>query len=405
MNVHDRPGSSPTATRLGAALLGYLLAVTVLLTLLPFEFEWPAAVRIMWLGPWRDGIANVVLFLPLGFLARLVRRDAPRGLVEVLLGGALTSIAIESLQLFLPARHPSPLDVLTNAVGAWLGALLHDAVTRRRRLDARLVSQLGLELPLMGLVYLLVPLLWLAGLARGEGWFAFLPTAGFAIFGATLLATIQRLHFGPRGIVDARGMVIGAITWFAAGTIPTLRTGALVPLAVIGAMVALVAWRGGMAPEAIGTQRRFEVSALRRSAPLLAFALLALAAQPLVEGVGPWRASWGLAVARGAGAAPLATRTIIGVVEAFAAFTVFGYLLAELRSRHEASFAAAWRRLLAWSVPCAAAAVAVRGFAPGGSASASAALALGAAALYGGWLYHLLRTHVQWILAVDAARA
>jgi hypothetical protein len=359
----------------------------------------------MWVGPWHDVLANVVLFLPLGFLARLVRRDAVRGSLDVLVAGACTSLAIEALQHFLPARHPSPLDVLANAAGAWLGALLHDAVTRRRRLDARLVAQLGLELPLMGLVYLLVPLLWLAGLARGEGWFAFLPTAGFALFGATLLATIQRLHFGPHGIVDARGMVLGAVVWFLAGTIPTLRAGALLPLAAIAAMVALVTWRGGMAPEAIGTQRRFEVTALRRSAPVLALALLALAAQPLGDGVGAWRMSWGLAVARGAGAAPLATRTILGVVEAFAAFTVFGYLLAELRSRHEASFGAAWRRLLAWSVPCAAMAVAVRGFAPGGSASVSAALALNAAALYGGWLYHLLRSHVRWILAVDAARA
>jgi hypothetical protein len=36
MHGHDRSGFSPTATRLGAALLGYLLAVTLLLTLLPF---------------------------------------------------------------------------------------------------------------------------------------------------------------------------------------------------------------------------------------------------------------------------------------------------------------------------------------------------------------------------------
>ena len=65
------------------------------------------------------------------------------------------------------------LDVLTNSLGAWLGALAHDRLSKQSTFDARLVGRLSLELPLMGLVYLLVPLLSLASLAHGServGW-------------------------------------------------------------------------------------------------------------------------------------------------------------------------------------------------------------------------------------------
>ena len=49
------------------------------------------------------------------------------------------------------------MDVVTNGFGAWLGALLF-----------KLLEKIfALELPLMNLVYLLIPLLWLNGLSLG----------------------------------------------------------------------------------------------------------------------------------------------------------------------------------------------------------------------------------------------
>ncbi len=65
--------------------------------------------------------ANVMLFVPLGFLvaALLGRR---RAWVAIIVG-ALASIAIECVQwLMLPERYPSAGDVLANTIGAGIGA-------------------------------------------------------------------------------------------------------------------------------------------------------------------------------------------------------------------------------------------------------------------------------------------
>ena len=151
---------------LGGALLAYMLGVTLIITLLPFQFDWPSRWRVMFTGGAIDVVANVLLFLPLGFLFRLARRAEFRhSTLTVLWVGALLSMAIESAQLFERTRYTSVLDVTTNALGAWLGALAFDRLAPRARVDGALVGRLALELPLMGLIYLMIPLLWLNALA------------------------------------------------------------------------------------------------------------------------------------------------------------------------------------------------------------------------------------------------
>lgn len=126
------------------ALLLLLLwaAFIVYGTTLPFDVRptWEA-LREGWSGvswlPWRradgsfpsrpDMVANVLLFLPLGFLWVLYRR--PRGgwarlaLLGGLLGLALSS-TVEALQLVLPGRVSSTTDLVTNSCGAAAGAVL-----------------------------------------------------------------------------------------------------------------------------------------------------------------------------------------------------------------------------------------------------------------------------------------
>lgn len=70
---------------------------------------------------------NVAGYVPLGFLLGLamVRSGAARG--AVLLAwvlGTLLSLTMEGLQLYLPRRVPSNLDLLLNSAGAALGGLL-----------------------------------------------------------------------------------------------------------------------------------------------------------------------------------------------------------------------------------------------------------------------------------------
>ncbi|WP_210506507.1 VanZ family protein [Naasia sp. SYSU D00057] len=67
-----------------------------------------------------DIVANVVLFAPVGaVVARLVRHW-----VAGALAGFLASCAIEYVQLFLPGRTPSFVDIATDTAGAFLGAIL-----------------------------------------------------------------------------------------------------------------------------------------------------------------------------------------------------------------------------------------------------------------------------------------
>jgi VanZ family protein len=89
----------------------------------PFAFlsaHWPRYVTAF------DLAANVLAYAPLGLLAALALYPLARGALAVALAasaGLLLSVAMETLQTYLPARIPSNLDVLSNGAGALLGAL------------------------------------------------------------------------------------------------------------------------------------------------------------------------------------------------------------------------------------------------------------------------------------------
>lgn len=74
-----------------------------------------------------DVVTNALGYGPLGFLLALgaLRTGFPRvALLLATLLAALLSLALESLQGYLPARVPSNVDLSLNVAGAWLGALL-----------------------------------------------------------------------------------------------------------------------------------------------------------------------------------------------------------------------------------------------------------------------------------------
>ena len=185
----------------GALLLGYMVLVTAVITLAPFRFARPAVLTLSWLADPADVVANVLLFLPLGFLFRV---SAPRavGHVRTVIAACLVSVTFEAAQLFLPGRFASPVDVMSNTLGAGLGSLVHARIAAC--LDGRLVRGLALELPLMVVVYLLVPLLWLDGFAAGhDGGGSCSPLLGLA--GAIVLAAIWRHRLAERGVPPPRG--------------------------------------------------------------------------------------------------------------------------------------------------------------------------------------------------------
>jgi len=119
------------------ALIIYLLAL-IYASLNPFVdwqfpseltlFTWPKYITLF------DVFINVVAYIPLGaLLASLLRRRATRlrlshrrlfAWLGAALFGVMLSLSLESIQLFLPNRVASPLDILTNSSGVALGALL-----------------------------------------------------------------------------------------------------------------------------------------------------------------------------------------------------------------------------------------------------------------------------------------
>lgn len=76
---------------------------------------------------WFEFAANILFFMPLGFLLTLLFR---RPWLGALLAVAL-SVAAEAIQLALPGRLASPRDILANALGAIAGALIAWLIIRR----------------------------------------------------------------------------------------------------------------------------------------------------------------------------------------------------------------------------------------------------------------------------------
>lgn len=158
-----------------AVLLFAALLVIAAATLTPGASGFPATARpdfwCLACGEWggADVVANFALFVPLGIALALIGVSP----VRVLLYGALLSSGIELAQRygFPPARVANATDVLTNTIGAFVGALvLHGS--RHWRLPTKKHATLLMA----GSAALVLGVLALSGWALSP-----LPRATFAI--------------------------------------------------------------------------------------------------------------------------------------------------------------------------------------------------------------------------------
>jgi VanZ family protein len=371
-----------------------MLCVTLIVTLLPFHFSWPTHWRVMTSGGGLDGVANVLLFVPLGALFRIATRLSRRhAVIGALAAGLLVSMVIEALQLFEPARYSSVLDVAANGAGAWIGSFVYGRLSRRHAVDARLLDRLFLELPLMGLLYLTIPLLWLTALVATDSpawaWLA-LP---LAIYGGLLLGGVLH-HLRDAAAVTPVRAGLFAAAGIAVGMFPALPRA---PLAV--AVSAVVAFA---VTQVVATRprrpfvwnRRYEVPVLRSSAPFYAIFLGLIVLLPLGDGVDQWALGIGFpGVAESWNKAEI-LRFLVRV----ASFTLLGYMIAEYRGREEETLHDAVPRVLRWTLAAATAAEAVLGYRSGRGASVAQWGFVVLASLYGGWLYRLQLAHVVALL-------
>lgn len=129
--------------------LAYLLVI-VYASLQPFRgWRVPAADVYRFLSaPWphyitlRDVLYNVSAYLPLGFLLTLGLRMWLRPAAAVAAGtliAVMLSIAMEGVQMFLPARIANNVDVLANGVGALIGALAGPLFAPTQTIGARVL--------------------------------------------------------------------------------------------------------------------------------------------------------------------------------------------------------------------------------------------------------------------------
>jgi len=90
-----------------------------------------------------DTTANLLSYLPLGFLVVLTLRTRYGASASVIFGlcaGVLLSVCMEYLQMYLPTRISSNMDMLSNSSGALIGALLAASITSRTWLFTRVVQ-------------------------------------------------------------------------------------------------------------------------------------------------------------------------------------------------------------------------------------------------------------------------
>jgi VanZ family protein len=343
--VQRRADPAYTGNRLAVALFSYFALVTLVITLSPFDFEQQSFRITLGVVP-HDVVLNIALFLPLGFLSRTLQRGRPgRGRRLVLLLGA-SSLLVEIGQLFLHGRFASPVDVVANTYGAYLGVVLRDRVENWPVWSPQVVGRTGLDIPLVGLLYLLVPQLWLS-----------------------LLGVVE----DPRSVVTT--VLLGGAGAFVLNALMRYRNGSS---------------RG---------DRRFEADTLRRFFPIFVVYMVCAALWSPFRGLAPWHGAVGfLDRLNDAGA-----MAVMELLEQVGAFTLLGYAIAEWRGRREMSLIDDVPFVAATALVFAVALEGVQGILAGPGASLTRALMSIVGATYGVAVYHLARQHVRALRAIAPA--
>ena len=424
---HLRGTADLTGRRLGRAVLGYLIAMVTIITLSPFRFaltpqhgftnEWTTS----------DILLNIVLFVPLGFIFQLSRpKGAPLDLWRTLLFGASFSTTIETVQLFEASRYSSLMDVACNTLGCGLGAVIHGLLSHwgngvnkaippnppfAKGGTGRIISgirvgvypptenslpTLTLDLPLMGLVYLLVPLAWFTGFASGSGLRGWLSLPLIAI-ASNILGAIHAAYLAvPRGF-DRLLLYLACLLWVLIALIPIgIHQPEIVIVAIIVALGS--AWLRSQLTERRlnrGDDRRFEWLTLRQILPLFAAFIMLSSLWPFDFAALKWQ---GMIALLPAGV--IADRIhVFLALEHVTAFLLLGYILAELQGRNIDDFRHLAFRAMACSGGISLLIEAFRGMIPQQGASLLLVGFTVATSVFGVWLYQLQRDHIRALLS------
>lgn len=375
-----------SATRLFSALLGYVTLIILVMTLNPFLLAWPKEIEFKFDSSVDNLILNIVLFLPVGFLYRLItgRRGA-------FILGAILSFSIETVQLFIPARTTSLIDIAANTFGAGLGGILCRLISARLSVTSGTVSRLRLETPLMGSIYLFIPLLWINTLALPEAPYRWILTILIGICGAIIFSDLFRHWWDTVDYSVAAYAALAAGIWFLIGAAPGLLSdSSLLSICLIIVLLAAL-FTSLRLPD---KDRRFEQKSIQRILPFFVLYVLLLTIGFPMSAFGTWSGFFGFTNR-------LADTSLYGLyprLENLAAFAVLGYLAAEWRGRLELTLLQALPRLILTAAGAAVFLEMVSGFQTERGASVIRLLLSVTSALFGGMIYHLTRAHIRFLL-------
>ena len=315
----------PGLSRFAGVLLVYVCALAGLATLSPFDFDWRDPHGWFWFWSPADVALNLVLLFPAGFLLRLARAGrGDRFALDALALGLAFSAGLELMQTFSASRVSSPIDVVTNGLGAWAGGFVHARLGPW--LDRRLHQQLGLHLPLANILYLVLPLCSLDALCIRDAreLAAVSPLCAFTAFIAGGLYK-HRLREAIGSLPGRYALVIG--TLFGLGYLPFAARAPLfgAGLALASALLTrlAIAARSALAKQ----ERRFVLLTIRRSLTWFGLFVLALACRSWLQQP--------LLAAEFARLPPIAggeARALVLLRDVSAA-SLFGYLISELQAR------------------------------------------------------------------------
>ena len=298
---------------------------------------------------------------------------------------------IETVQIFIPARTPSTVDILANALGAGLGAWIHAMIATRFAITRGTLGQLRLETPLMGLVYLLVPLLWADALTLDNSPNRWILTVLIGLCGAILLSEIFRHWWERVNFQIGAYAAIATGTWFTIGSGPAYKQPFLIVmigLTIISLTVILT-----VLPRP-SRERRFERATLQRVIPVFGLYLLLLALWYPLRPLTAWHATPGFTNR----ISETSLQVLSPRIEYLVAATVLGYLLAEWRGRSEIPLAQDLPRLFLHSFGIALVIEFLAGFQSGPGASLIRVVMVIFSALFGGTIYHFLRALIRFLL-------
>jgi len=140
---------SPHSVKLAWVLAAAYLLLIVYASLQPFR-DWrspPDEILHFLFAPWPryvtlgDVAVNVAAYVPLGFflsIACATRLGPAGGAAVCVLAAALLSFAMELVQMYLPARIASNVDLLANSLGALIGAMAAPLFAPARILGGKL---------------------------------------------------------------------------------------------------------------------------------------------------------------------------------------------------------------------------------------------------------------------------